>query len=227
MTIALSIFDLFAYAIPGSLYLSAFAYVASRAGWINAPGLLNSPSILLLVALIVAGYLVGQATYGLGSMVDRISPFHSVDLSKDARAEFLKRRGIAANRPYLQVDTFALLAAAEMNNKEAATEISRLRAIGLMLRNAVPPLLVTAIIAFVEIFTSSSRIFAGTTGVLLLLVAAGCIRHASILRRWANLKTLELCYWIKDLDVDVQGWNVSGTSDEPERDPQVQRTDGG
>ena len=37
MAMILGVFDLLAYAIPGSLYLAVFAYVAHRAGWIDVP----------------------------------------------------------------------------------------------------------------------------------------------------------------------------------------------
>ena len=51
MALILGIFDLLAYAIPGSLYLTTFAYVSHRAGWIDVPGLLGLPSLLLLIAV--------------------------------------------------------------------------------------------------------------------------------------------------------------------------------
>src|SRR6476469_5108193 len=35
VSITLGIFDLFAYAVPGSLYLGLFTYVAIRVGWVD------------------------------------------------------------------------------------------------------------------------------------------------------------------------------------------------
>ena len=49
MAIVLGIFDLLAYAVPGSLYLTALAYTSHRAGWIDVPSLLGLPSLLLLI----------------------------------------------------------------------------------------------------------------------------------------------------------------------------------
>jgi len=53
MAIILGVFDLLAYAIPGSLYLTVFAYASHRAGWIDVPSLVGVPSLLLLIAATV------------------------------------------------------------------------------------------------------------------------------------------------------------------------------
>ena len=45
MAFILGIFDLLAYAIPGSLYLTTFAYVSHRAGWIDVPSLVERLTI--------------------------------------------------------------------------------------------------------------------------------------------------------------------------------------
>src|SRR5918999_4893785 len=98
MAFILGVFDLLAYAIPGSLYLTTFAYVSHRAGWIDVPSLLGLPSLLLLVALAVAAFLTGQASHPLGSMIDRFNPFGSGEPSKEAREEFLRRNALATPR---------------------------------------------------------------------------------------------------------------------------------
>jgi hypothetical protein len=202
--IAIGIFDLFAYAIPGALYLSLLAYIANRAHWINAGELLTSPSVALLAAIVIAGFLVGQATYNLAELADRVNPFKSRDPVGQAKARFVARSGVAESRPYLNVHLSILQAAVELSNREVAAEIARLNATGLMLRNSVPPLLIAAFTAYIEVFTSSERLFAGTVGTLLLLLMAGCMWHSAKLRRWALAKTLELCYWVKDIDESIR-----------------------
>src|SRR5687768_17924523 len=98
MAIILGVFDLLAYAVPGSLYLSVFAYVSHRAGWMDVPSLLGLPSLLLLIALAVAAFLTGQASHPLGRMVDRLNPFGSREPAVEAREEFLRRNAIATPR---------------------------------------------------------------------------------------------------------------------------------
>jgi hypothetical protein len=200
MALILGIFDLLAYAVPGSLYLTAFAYVSHRAGWIDAPTLLDLPSFLLLTALAVAAFLTGQASSPLGSMIDRINPFGSVGLSEEAKGEFLRRNATATPRRFLQLDPFTLLAALEADDNEAAAEVSRLRAIGLMLSRSVPPLALCASIAFVETFTSRLSLFAGLTGLVLVLVTTGCLHQSATFRRWAIIRTYELSFWSDDMD---------------------------
>jgi len=196
----LGVFDLLAYAVPGSLYLAAFAYVSHRAGWIDAPSLLDIPSLLLLIALTVAAFLTGQASHPLGSLIDRINPFGSIESVEAAREEFLRRNASAAPRRFLQFDPHILLAALEADDNEAAAEVSRLRAIGSMLCRSVPPLVLGASIAVVEVFTGSLPLFAGLTGFVLALVSAGCLHQAAAFRRWAIIRTYELSFWNDAID---------------------------
>ena len=200
MAFILGVFDLLAYAVPGSLYLTAFAYVSHRAGWIDVPSLLGLPSLVLLVAVAVAAFLTGQASYPLGSMVERCNPFGSKEPSKEAREEFVRRNAIRTPRRFLQLDPFTLLAALEADDREAAADVFRLRSIGLMLSRSVPALTLGAAIALVEIFTGKIPLFAGMTGLVLALVAAGCLYQAASFRKWAIIRTYELSFWNDDMD---------------------------
>jgi hypothetical protein len=198
MAFILGLFDLLAYAIPGSLYLTTFAYVSHRAGWIDVPSLLGVPSLLLLIAVAIAAFLIGQASHPLGGVIDRGNPFGSSDLPGEAKDEFLRRNPDAASRRFLQLDPFTLLAALEADDSEAAAEVSRLRATGLMLSRSVPPLALGALTALVEIFTGGLPLFAGLTGLVLALVAAGCLHQSATFTKWAIVRTYELSYWNDD-----------------------------
>ena len=90
MAIVLGVFDLLAYSLPGSLYLAVFAHVSHRAGWIDVPALVGLPSLLLLVGLAVAAFLVGQAASPLGSTLDRVNPFGATGL-RHRRAAVVRR----------------------------------------------------------------------------------------------------------------------------------------
>ena len=205
MAIVLGIFDLLAYAIPGSLYLTVFAYVAHRAGWIDVPALLTLPSLILLIAVAVAAFLTGQASFALGILIDRINPFGSDDLPREAKEEFLRRNPLAAERRFLQVDPFTLLGALEADDDDAAAEVSRLRATGLMLSRSVPPLALGVVTAVVELFTGETPLFAGLTGLVLALVAVGCLNQAATFHRWAIIRTYELSYWNDAIEARLPG----------------------
>ena len=200
MAFILGLFDLLAYAIPGSLYLATFAYVSHRAGWIDVPSLVELPSLLLLIAVAVAAFLAGQAAHPLGTLVDRLNPFGSTELAAEARAEFLRRNAVAAPRKFLQLDPFTLLAALEADDREAAADVFRLRSVGLMLSRSVPALALGAVIALVEIFTGGLPVFAGLTGLVLALVAAGCLYQSASFQKWAIIRTYELSFWNDDMD---------------------------
>jgi hypothetical protein len=202
MAIILGVFDLLAYAVPGSLYLAVFGYVSQRAGWIDVPALLGLPSLLLLIAFAIAAFLVGQAAHPLGNLIERINPFGPTDMTAAAKEEFLRRNAAAASRRFLQMDPFTLLAALEADDSEAAAEVSRLRATGQMLGRSVPALVLAAVTALVETFTGGLPLFAGLTGVVLALVAAGCLYQSATFRRWAVIRTYELSYWNDDEDAD-------------------------
>ena len=205
MAFILGIFDLLAYAIPGSLYLTVFGYVSHRAGWIDAPALLTLPSLMLLIALAVAAFLTGQASFVAGILVDRMNPFGSNDLPQEAREDFLRRNPVAASRRFLQLDPFTLLAALEADDSDAAAEVSRLRATGLMLSRSVPPLALGVGTAVVEVFTGETPLFAGLTGLVLALVGAGCLYQAAAFHRWAIIRTYELSFWNDDLEARLAG----------------------
>jgi hypothetical protein len=201
----LGVFDLIAYAIPGSLYLATFTYVAHRAGWIDAPSILGIPSLLLLIALAVATFLVGQAAQTLGGLIDRTNPFGSTELPARAKEEFVRRNPVAASRRFVEVDPFTLLAALEADDNEAAAEVARLRGTGQMLSRSVPALVLGVLTAVVETVIGGNPLFAGLSGLALALVAVGCLYQAAAFRRWAIIRTYELSYWDDDMDARLAG----------------------
>src|SRR5215218_2230113 len=205
MSLILGFFDLLAYAIPGALYLTTFAYVAQRAGWIDVVSVLQVPSLLLIVVLAVAAFLTGQAATPLGTLIDRRNPFGSTGVPEQAKAEFLRRNADAAPRRFTEVDPYTLLAAIEVRDKEAATDVTRLRSTAAMLSRSVPALALAALVAFAEAFTGSLPLFAVLTGIGLLLVAAGCLYQSVAFRKWVVIRTYELCLWNDAIDERIPG----------------------
>ncbi len=68
-----------------------------------------------------------------------------------------------------------------------------------MLRNSAPPLALGSGAAVVELFVGHAALAAGCA-VLLLGGFFAFIVQARRLGHWATMKTLELCYWIPDID---------------------------
>lgn len=198
MTFAVGIFDLLTYAIPGSLYLGLLTVIASRPDLLSLQAATDIPGWLLVIIVVVASYLLGYLTYPLGAIMNRLVPTRRV---RDPRGEFLTRAAADESATtYVQTDPFLLLAALQLHNRAAADEVTRVRAAGLMLRNSAPPLFLVFPAAIIELIAGQSQIAAVLVAALSLLTSLALITQARRLGYWASLKTLELCYWLPDLD---------------------------
>jgi hypothetical protein len=197
VTIAIGIFELFTYAIPGSLYLAFFTYVAGRAHWVDLAAVSRTPVFLLVVAVILISYLVGYLGYPLGDVADKVVPRRR---KRNTNSEFLRRNPAAKDREYLTADPFLLLAGLQLHNAEVAADVTRLRASGLMLRSSAPPMLFAAVAAIVELFISRSPVFAVTSAVVFLVAFFALVAQGRRLGHWARMRTLEVGFWLPDVD---------------------------
>ncbi|MDQ3579196.1 MAG: hypothetical protein M3443_16710, partial [Actinomycetota bacterium] len=102
---------------------------------------------------------------------------------------------------YVKVDPFLLLSAVQLHDKDVAIEVTRLRAAGLMLRNSAPQLLLGLVAAVIELIVNSDRLpIVVGCGVLLAAGSVSLIAQGRRLGHWAHLKTLELCFWLPDVE---------------------------
>jgi hypothetical protein len=193
------VFDVFTYAAPGSLYLALMAYIATRLGWVDPLRLLHANATLTILAAAVASYLLGHTTYVVGQTLNvRISLWNR-DMAY-AREEFVRRVPAAAGRSFLKAHRSVLQAAVELQDAGAAVEITRLRAVGLMLRNSAPPLILGAVTAIVNAAIGDNPVFLSCCAIVLSLTAAGCLFRGARMSNWADMKTLELAFWVPDID---------------------------
>jgi hypothetical protein len=197
VTIAVGIFDLFTYTIPGSLYLGFLSYVALRLHWV-APGAIGGlPTALLIVIVVLAAYLIGYVGYPVGAVLNRAVPHRR---ERGARQEFLGRVPAAQGRAYVQADPHLLHSGLQLHDKDVAIEVTRLRASGLMLRSSAPPLVLGFIAAIVELFAGPRPVLAASCAAVFAAGAASLIIQGRRLTYWAGLKTLELAFWLPDVD---------------------------
>jgi hypothetical protein len=214
MNFTLSIFDLFAYTIPGSLYLVLLLYISDRLDWLDLRGAENLNTAFLLIGAALASYLLGHITYQLGRLVDRVLlPSWRTGLP-GPKQQFLSHVPTPKARLLVQVDPYLLLTAAEIRTQEGAVEISRLRAGGLMLRTAVPALLLGFMVSLVELIVGNNRPFAALYSIVFILAALSALRHGREQSEWAVHKTFEVAFWIPEVDDLIKSWNAS-----PPRDP--------
>ncbi|GGV07629.1 hypothetical protein GCM10010182_28410 [Actinomadura cremea] len=196
--VSVGIFDLFAYAIPGALYLAFGIYVGVRLDWLELSRLDDPPTVILVGGVIVASYLLGHVTYFLGTLVGLAMPWAKA--WADARNEFARRVPQAERRPYMDAHPTVLAAAVEARDRETAHEIDRFRAVGLMIRNCALPLFLGAVAGGVEAVAGTSRPAAISCAVLLAVGTGAALLQSAKLRYWADLKTLETCYWLPGID---------------------------
>lgn len=197
VTFAVSLFDLFTYSIPGALYLGFFGYLAARLHWIDVDMAARTPTTVLIGAIIVLSYLLGYLGYPVGAMTNRLVPRRRV---RRPRQEFLERVPAARGRAYVQADSFLLLSALLHYDKDLAVESMRYRAAGLMLRNSAPPLALGFVASIVELFLDRDPVPAAVCAVLLVTGFFGLAVQGRRVGYWASLKTLELCFWLPDID---------------------------
>jgi hypothetical protein len=220
MNITLGVYDLFAYAAPGSLYLALVIYVADRLSWVDPLRLLQSNTAVVIISGTILSYLLGHITYRLGYILSRAYG-HDKNLD-DAVREFVERVPTAKSRLFLHANRAVLQAAVELHNLGAAAEIGRLRAVGLMLRNSAPVFVLGTIIELADAVTGTHIIVAVCCIVIFPIVAIGCLYQSATMRHWANMKTFELAYWIPDID---HGLSQAGSS--PKRPARPRTTSAG
>jgi hypothetical protein len=205
MNITLGVYDLFAYAVPGSLYLTLTVYIADRLAWIDPARILHANTTIVIIAGAILSYVVGHITYGVGYVLSRAYG-HDKTIA-DARNEFVERVPTAQGRPFLEAHRSVLFSAVETHATEAAAEIARLRAVGLMLRNSAPVFVLGAFAAIADAAANHHPVIAGCCIVVFLLSALGCLSQSVVMRHWANMRTLESAYWVPNIDSILDAGN--------------------
>lgn len=182
MNISLGVWDVFAYTVPGSLYLSLGIFVATKLAWIKPSALIHGPTVLLVIGALVISDILGHATSPLAHASELLIPGRP--RSKAARQEFVGRTPAAANRPYVQADRALLRAAIEVNEKESALEQARIGAIWHMMRNCSVALALGSVTYIVCAITGSSTITAVVSACVLGAAAAASLRQSRRFRSW-------------------------------------------
>jgi hypothetical protein len=203
LSFTLGVFDVFGSAVPGAAYLSVLAFVLDRLGWTEPLHPLWRSTTLAAVGFAFLSYVVGVATYGLARSLSTLLTRHSPN---DVAVQyFLAGNPSAAGRPFVDVNKFLLLSKIELVNREAAVEISRIRANSTMLRGLVIPTALGMVAALVDFAVADHD--TGLILAALVLAGIGVLSHQRGLEmaHWAHQSTLETAYWIPEIDQLVQG----------------------
>jgi len=215
MSFTLGVFDLFTYAAPGSLYLALITYIAARLGWLDPSQIVHANTTLVIIIGTIASYLLGHITYMAGRFLLYVSPWRR-DIA-DARHEFAERVPAAMNRPFLTAHSAVLRAAIELHEINAASEIARLQAVGLMLRNSAPPLILGAVAAVANAATNTHPVLSIYCAIILPIAAAGCLFQSARMSYWSYAKTLELAFWVPGIDDGLRTQTATGKTSPVQR----------
>jgi hypothetical protein len=201
VTFQLGVFDVFTYTIPGSLYLALIAFVGEKLGWIRVGDFRSVPTLVLVGGLLIGSYLLGYSANPVAEQLDRSMRWWKAAYVRAHARKSLEPQGPdPKSRAYATADKYLLQALAETRERDVALEISRYRATGLMLRNCAPPFLIACVVAVVEAAHGSHRVAAILCALFFGGAMLSCIGQGKLLRTWADSKTLQICYWIPDVD---------------------------
>jgi hypothetical protein len=201
MNFSVGVFDLAAYAMPGSLYLTLCLYIGDRLNWLSVASIAKLPTVVLVVAAAVASYILGHLSYPISGLLDRYPRDRIATAQASVRATFLgtrvdddrSRRLVCANIQLLH-------SAAEIHHRDTIAESNRLRALGLMVRGCASAMLLATPVAALELALGSHKAAAATLLILFVVLAVAGVRRSRQLRDWAAMKTLEVTYWMPEID---------------------------
>ncbi|CAO5165822.1 conserved membrane hypothetical protein [Frankia sp. AiPs1] len=202
MNLSLSVFDIFAYSVPGSLYLALILFVLDQLSWVDLAQVGDYNTTLVTVGGIVASYILGNLTYAPRRFLGRWEP-RWLGRRWSARREFLERFPPARTMTFVRVDRALLFAAIEIRVPDSAVEISRVRASGIALRNAGLAFLLAAVVAVVELAAGRERLLSAGCLVGFLAAFVSATRTGHELARWAALKTYEVAYWLPEIEATL------------------------
>jgi hypothetical protein len=204
VTIALGIWDLLALGIPGALQLALLGYIAVRMQWINLEAVLKEPSGLLFVAIAVLSYLLGHLFYMPGKVFDGLTRRSLQRRHEQVRRNFVQRTPAARDCAFLDADVYLLHAAIELKAREVASEISRLLAASLMMRNSVVPLVQAALVALVELYLRHYPSHALVAAIGFGTAAIASVLRSIRIRGWALSKAYEIAFWMPEIEQQLR-----------------------
>lgn len=147
MNIKISVYDFFAYTIPGSLLLFSVPYTLIIFDFVPRDVLLFSPSPIQVIIILGSAYVVGLLFEPIGKFW--YGRFRPKNHSEVVLAE-LKKRYPSYDIHFHGHEWTVLLAYIRRENPEVASEIERVNATNIMLRNISFVLIVLAVIELVR-----------------------------------------------------------------------------
>lgn len=187
MNIKISIYDFFAYTIPGILLLFSIAYTLVIFGFLPVDVFLFAPSITQAVIIIGLAYIVGLLFEPFGRIW--YSLFRPKNHSEVVLEE-LRKRFPLYDVKFRGKDWTVLLAHIRRENPDIASEAERVNATNILLRNVSFGLILLAIIELVK-FSVQSEFLHLIISVLLVAFSIIAGKEAVKFAQWFYLGIFE------------------------------------
>jgi hypothetical protein len=190
MSIQLSIYDFFAYTIPGGFYLLTAVYVAGVFGFSKFDfQQLSDLSIIQVLLVTIPAYILGHIT-------DRIATFW-YRLFEPKKLAQTVLDGLIKNYPHLDFkfqarDWPVILAFVQKDTPEAIPEIAKFNVVYLMLRNISLNLVIIAVIEIIVYsYQNASNIWHLIFGITALIFSVITVRQAIRYNKWFYASNFE------------------------------------
>jgi hypothetical protein len=191
MSIRVGLYDFFAYTLPGIFYFAIIGF------WLNAAGLLEVDfsilkdfSLVVLFAIISAGYITGLLIDPLAYRWMRLFQSRNRDAAKAAFDEFTKvHHWVELN--YDSKDWGILLRAVKSISLEAAADVEQHNVAAIMLRNISLAFVFSSISCVVYYFVAVSNLWILALGLTFFILAFVAMRRNKIRRHWFYMAVFE------------------------------------
>jgi hypothetical protein len=189
MSIQFGIYDFFAYAVPGGLYLFSLIYILSVfTGTKFDFAVLSNLSIVSIVLIVIPAYIIGL-------VVDRIAVFWYRNFEPKQLAELVlekfKKEHSNLEFKFQGKDWAILIAYLQREKPETTSEIHRFNAIHIMLKNASFNFVILAITSIVLFFLHKFEWVQLIIGISCIVASIISARQAVRFKRWSYSANFE------------------------------------
>ncbi len=213
-----SVFDIFANIFPGALCLAVLQQLAVSAGWLGEAEILSWNTTYVFVCGLALSYFLGTLLMPLGRYLIPLFNRSHPDWKNRTAEKFKTRNPEFADRLFLRINPLLLITAVDLHSSEFGREIRRLQALGIMLRNAVVPILAGAGLALLEgLFARRfpAMIYVAVVPSLLAL-AFGSSRAGVRRSRMAVEKAFHAAAWLPEIDDSLRQHTTLNTTTDPD-----------
>ena len=191
MSIRVSLYDFFAYTLPGIFYLAIICF------WLNTSGLLgmdfsvlNDFSLVVLFVMVIAGYILALLIDPIAYRWMRLFQKSNSQVAKAAYDEFTRgHTWVKLN--YEAEDWGILLRAVKSVSMEAAADVEQHNVAFILLRNISFAFVLCLISAVIYFFVFFSNPWVLGLGFIFFVLAILAMARSAIRRHWFYMAVFE------------------------------------